>query len=77
MLARYMRSIGEDGGVNLAMDLSPPKALYIEVKCLLDYGKYELSDGSVLLLQKNGRHFLPRVECEELIRQGVFQHIVT
>lgn len=76
ILARYMRSVGEDGGVNLAVDLHPPKALYIEVQCLVDYGRYELSDGSVLLLKKNSRHFLPRVECEELIRQGVFQHIV-
>ncbi|KAK4876359.1 hypothetical protein RN001_012781 [Aquatica leii] len=77
MLAKYMRSISEDGGLNLTVDLNPPKALYIEVKCLVDYGQYELSDGSVLLLKENSRHFLPRNECEDLIRQGVFQHIVT
>lgn len=74
-LAGYMRSIGEDG-VNLAMDLKPPKALYIEVRCLVDYGKFELNDGSVILLKKDSRHYLPRSECEELIRQGIFQHIV-
>lgn len=76
MLAKYMRSLGEDGGVNLGVDMTPPKALYIEVRCVVDYGKFELSDGSVLLLKKNSRHYLPRSECEELIRQGVFQHIV-
>ncbi|KAF5283724.1 hypothetical protein FQA39_LY17221 [Lamprigera yunnana] len=77
ILAKYMRSIGEDGGLNLAVDLNPPKALHIEVKCLTDYGQYELSDGTVILLKENSRHFLPRVECEDLIRQGVFQHIVS
>lgn len=75
-LAKYMRSIGTDG-VNLAIDLKPPKALYIEVRCLLDYGKFELNDGSVLLLKKNSRHYLPRAECEDLIRQGVFEHIIS
>lgn len=74
-LAKYMRSIGENG-MNLAMDLKPPKTTFIEVRCLVDYGKYELSDGTVLLLKKNSQHYLPRVECEELIRQGVFHHIV-
>ncbi|KAJ8917119.1 hypothetical protein NQ315_012609 [Exocentrus adspersus] len=73
-LAAYMRSIGEEG-VNLAVDLRPPKAMYIEVRCLTDYGKFELNDGSVILLKKDSRHYLPRAECEELIRQGVFQHI--
>ncbi|KAK5645273.1 hypothetical protein RI129_006573 [Pyrocoelia pectoralis] len=76
MLATYMRSIGDDGGVNLTIDLNPPKALYIEVKCLVDYGQYELSDGSLVLLKESNRYFLPRAECEDLIRQGVFQHIV-
>ncbi|CAH1119338.1 unnamed protein product [Phaedon cochleariae] len=75
MLASYMRSIGDEG-VNLAIDMKPPKALYIEVRCLVDYGRFELTDGSVLLLKKDSRHYLPRSECEELIRQGVFQHIV-
>ncbi|XP_050303023.1 DNA replication complex GINS protein PSF1-like [Anthonomus grandis grandis] len=74
-LAKYMRSIGEDG-LNLGLDMRPPKALYIEVRCLVDYGKYELSDGTVLLLKKDSRHYLPRSECEELIKQGVFQHII-
>ncbi|KAJ8985718.1 hypothetical protein NQ317_014369 [Molorchus minor] len=75
MLATYMRSVGDEG-INLAVDLKPPKALYIEVRCLVDYGKLELNDGSVILLKKDSRHYLPRNDCEELIRQGVFQHIV-
>lgn len=75
LLAKYMRSIGESG-VNLAVDLKPPKSVYIDVRCLVDYGRFELSDGSVLLLKKNSQHYLPRSECEELIRQGIFQHVI-
>ncbi|XP_063912753.1 DNA replication complex GINS protein PSF1-like [Zophobas morio] len=75
-LMQYMRGIGDDGGVNLAVNLKPPKSLYIEVRCVVDYGQLELSDGSALLLKKNSRHHLPRTECEELIRQGVLEHVV-
>lgn len=75
LLAKYMRSIGSEG-INLAVDLKPPKNLFAEVLCLVDFGNYELSDGTVLVLKKNSRHYLPRKECEELIRQGVLQHIV-
>lgn len=38
MLANYMRSIGDHGGLDLTQDLKPPKTLYIEVKknnCLI------------------------------------------
>lgn len=73
-LGKYMRSIGENG-LNLAVDYKPPKSLYIEVRCLVDYGHFELNDGSVIFLKKNTRHFLPRNECEEMIKQGVFEHI--
>lgn len=76
VLAKYMRSIG-DRGINLAVDLKPPKSVYIDVRCLVDYGRFELSDGSVLLLKKNSMHYLPRAKCEELITQGVFEHIVS
>lgn len=75
-LVKYMRTIGDEDGVNLTVGLTPPKSLYIEVRCLVDYGQFELNDGSVLLLKKNGRHYLPRSECEELIRQGVVEHVI-
>lgn len=74
-LATYMRSIGDGLGVNLTGDLKPPKSLYVEVRCLVDYGKFELDGGEVILLNKNSQHYLPRVECEPLIRQGILQHI--
>ena len=73
-LAAYMRSIGDGIGVDLMTDLQPPKTLYIEVRCLSDYGEMETEDGDVVVLKKNTQHFLPRVLCEPLIRQGIFTH---
>uniref|UniRef100_A0A3P9A9S4 DNA replication complex GINS protein PSF1 n=1 Tax=Esox lucius TaxID=8010 RepID=A0A3P9A9S4_ESOLU len=57
--------------------LKPPKSLYIEVRCLKDYGEFEIDDGTIILLKKNSQHFLPRWKCEQLIRQGVLEHIVS
>ena len=74
-LAGYMRSIGETG-LNLTDDLKPPKQLYIEVRCVEDYGEFETEDGDVMLLKKNSIHFLPRSQCQHLVRQGVLQHVV-
>lgn len=77
-LATYMIAIGEGCG-NFGIDLTsytkPPKSLYIEVRCLSDYGRLELESGEVVLLKKNSQHYLPRSECEPLIRQGILQHI--
>nr|CAI5831282.1 unnamed protein product [Callosobruchus analis] len=72
----YIYEAPGDDGPNLAVDLKPPKSPNIEVKCTVDYGRYELNDGTVLLLKKDSRYDLPRSECEELIRQGVFEHIL-
>lgn len=74
-LANYMRSIGGSGGLDLTQDIMPPKSLYIEVRCIEDYGEFELEDGTILSLRKNTQHFLPRSQCEHLIRQGILQHI--
>jgi len=74
-LAAYMRSIG-DSGLNLTDDLKPPKYLYIEVRCVEDYGEFETDEGDVVLLKKNSIHLLPRAQCEHLVRQGVLQHVL-
>ncbi|CAH1792103.1 unnamed protein product [Owenia fusiformis] len=75
-LANYMRSLGEDGGLDLTQDMKPPKTLYIEVRCKVDHGEFETQEGSIVLLKKNSQHFLLRSECEHLIRQGILEHIV-
>lgn len=74
-LANYMRSVGGIG-LDLTQHLKPPKSLYIEVRCLTDYGEFETEDGTIILLKKNSQHFLPRSQCEHLIRQGLLQHII-
>ena len=67
-----MRNVGTD----LTNDLAPPKALYIEVRVLQDYGELETPDGEVVLLKKGSQHHLPRDQCEQLILQGVLEHVV-
>nr|XP_009685246.1 PREDICTED: DNA replication complex GINS protein PSF1 [Struthio camelus australis] len=51
-LATYMRSVGGEEGLDLTQDIKPPKSLYIEVRCLKDYGEFEIDDGTTVLLQK-------------------------
>lgn len=45
------------------------------MRCLVDYGKFELDDGQVISLKKNTHHLLPRAQCEPLIRQGILEHV--
>uniref|UniRef100_A0A224XXE4 DNA replication complex GINS protein PSF1 n=1 Tax=Panstrongylus lignarius TaxID=156445 RepID=A0A224XXE4_9HEMI len=74
-LANYMKTLGGRNGLNLAQDMKPPKQLYIEVRCLTDYGKLELNTGETILLNKNTQHLIPRSQCESLIRQGILEQI--
>ena len=72
-LASYMRSVGTD----LTTDNAPPKSLYIEVRVRQDHGEIETADGEVVLLKKGTQHHLPRDLCEQLIMQGVLEHVVS
>ncbi|XP_014255575.1 DNA replication complex GINS protein PSF1-like [Cimex lectularius] len=74
-LASYMRTVGGENGLNLFQDFQPPKDLYIEVRCLVDYGKLELDSGEVIMLNKDSQHLMPRSQCEHLIRQGILKQI--
>ncbi|KAG8197718.1 hypothetical protein JTE90_001640 [Oedothorax gibbosus] len=73
-LATYMGSIG-GMGVDLFANFQPPKSLYIQVRCLSEYGDFETSDGNTVVLTKNSTHFLQRTDCEKLIHQGILEHI--
>ncbi|CAN9502446.1 unnamed protein product [Ophioblennius macclurei] len=75
-LATFMRSLGGDG-LDITQDVKPPKSLYIEVRCVKDHGEFEMDDGTVILLKKNSQHFLPRWRCEQLIRQGILEHVAS
>lgn len=63
-------------GMNIMTNLKPPKAPYIGVRCLVDHGEMELENGEVLLLQKDSIHYMPKSECEMLIRAGVLEHLI-
>lgn len=75
ILANYMIGISDEHSINLTEDIKPPKSLFIEVRCLVDYGKFELESGEVISFKKNTQHYLPKRQIEQLIRQGILQHI--
>lgn len=54
-------------------EMHPPKAIFIQVRVLEDYGEFETSDGILVILQKNSVHSLPRNDCEMLIKQGILE----
>ncbi|KAK8386182.1 hypothetical protein O3P69_010716 [Scylla paramamosain] len=74
-LATYSRSLGEGSGLDLTHDIKPPKNIYVEVRCLKDYGEFEVEEGDVVVLQKNTTHYLPMSSCQHLIRLGVLQQV--
>ena len=71
-LAQYIEAVG----IDVTQHSKPPKSLYIEVRCLVDYGEFENEDGTLFILKKNSQHLLPRDKCEHLVRQGVLEHII-
>jgi GINS complex subunit 1 len=71
ILANYMRSLRTD----LTTDMAPPKTLYVEVRVLQDHGEVETTDGELVLLKEGSQHHLPRDLCEQLIMQGVLEHV--
>jgi GINS complex subunit 1 len=71
ILANYMASVGTD----LTTDITPPKSLYIMVRVRQDYGDLETDNGEVIQLKAGLQHHLPRDLCEQLILQGVLEHI--
>jgi len=73
-LAQYMGSYGEDG-LDLTQGLKPPEELHIEVRCVEERGEMVLESGKTVLLKHNSMHYLPRSECESLIREGVLVQI--
>ncbi|XP_043305721.1 uncharacterized protein LOC122429462 [Cervus canadensis] len=51
-LATYMRSLAGDHGLDITQDVKPPKSLYIEVRCLKDYGEFEVEDEQKVVTKK-------------------------
>lgn len=75
ILSNYMMSFSDETALNLTDYTKPPKSLYIEVKCLVNDGRFELDTGETMSMQKNTIHYLPRTQAEPLIRKGILQHL--
>ncbi|CAI9149989.1 unnamed protein product, partial [Rangifer tarandus platyrhynchus] len=41
-----LATLAGDQGLDITQDVKPPKSLYIEVRCLKDYGEFEVEDGT-------------------------------
>lgn len=72
-LFTYMSSLNGGKGLDLTLYVHPPKKLYIQVKCIKDYGQFDLDNGQPVMLKKDSIHFLPLSQCEKLIHQGVLE----
>jgi GINS complex subunit 1 len=68
-------SIGSTA-LDLTVDLTPPKELFIEVRIKKDYGAVMLPESGEVHLQKNTTHLLRRSEVDHLIKQGIVAEII-
>lgn len=74
-LFSYMSSLNDGKGIDLTLYLTPPKKLYIQVRCVRDYGQLDIENGQPVMLKKDSIHYLPLSQCEKLIHQGVLEHL--
>lgn len=74
-LFSYMSSLNDGKGLDLTLYMRPPKRLYIQVKCLKDYGELDMEDGQPVKLMKNHILYLPFSQCQKLIHQGVLKQV--
>lgn len=74
-LSLYMRRLNGGTGLDLTVGHKPPKQLYVQVRCLMEYGDYDLDDGTTVVLSRGSTHFLQRSQCEKLIQSGVLEQI--
>lgn len=72
-LFSYMSSLNDGRGLDLTLYVTPPKKLYIQVRCVKDYGQFDLEGGQPVMLKKDSIHYLPLSQCEKLIHQGVLE----
>lgn len=70
-----MRRLNAGSGLDLTVGHKPPKQLYVQVRCLMEYGDYDLDDGTTVILSRGSTHYLQRAQCEKLIQSGVLEQI--
>ncbi|GJP56347.1 hypothetical protein CLOM_g15408 [Closterium sp. NIES-68] len=73
---QYSQALGDymvAAGLDLTVDLSPPKDPYIEVRVLKDAGAMYLDD-KVAYLEANTLHLVRKTDAEPLILKGLLEH---
>lgn len=53
LLDSYMSKLNDGRGLDLTLQKKPPKRLYVQVRCLKEYGEYALDDGTSVILSKD------------------------
>ncbi|KAI1295677.1 DNA replication complex GINS protein PSF1 [Halotydeus destructor] len=74
-LQRFMSGLNDGRGLDLTLYKKPPKRLFVQVRCVTDFGDYELDDGTTVVLTKDSVHYLPLNQCEKLIHQAVLEQV--
>ena len=73
----YNRSVG--GGafaLDLTVDMTPPKELFIEVRVKVDFGTVMLPESGEVNLAKGTTHLLRRTEVDHLIKKGIVDEVI-
>ena len=52
-LDSYMSRLNDGRGLDLTLQRKPPKRLYVQVRCLKEYGEFPLDDGTSVILSKD------------------------
>ncbi|KPM08655.1 DNA replication complex GINS protein PSF1-like protein [Sarcoptes scabiei] len=52
-LSDYMSRLSDNKGIDLSLMKAPPKKLYIQVRCITEYGRLDLDDGTSVILSKD------------------------
>lgn len=53
LLDSYMSKLNDFRGLDLTLQKKPPKRLYVQVRCLKEYGEFKLDDGTSIILSKD------------------------
>lgn len=72
MVASYMASIG----VDLSLDMEPPKTLIIKVKWVAEQDGTIETQNESLRMRKNAVTYVRRSDVEHLINQGIVEHLI-
>ena len=76
MIDEYNKSLSLNNNIDLTVDMTPPKELFIEVRIKQDYGTIMLPESGEVNMQKNTTHLLRRSEVDHLIKKGIVAEVI-